>query len=482
VLAGKATAALTEAADHAARMHSHEGGLEMIEQALASASDPETEAMLWQRAARSASALARHDAAVGYACRALDWFRKHRGPADIAEAASLVGDVLCNAFRPREAIEVLEPIVEAEPEFSEPAAVAAGAKLARAYLMAIRDVDAANMADRVIDPAERLGLMPTIVDTLVTRGTALGNLGRMHEAIAMLQGASRYAQDHDLPIAQMRAANNAGHLLAFDDHAEAMENCRQGMEQANRLGDVRFAASFAWAVAAYLDRDGRFDEAQALRDEIRDRYELPPDSRLWFELTDLTARVERGDADAVDPAYAAASSSLDEANPQSRGGVAIARAKLDILAGRFESAYDGLMGVEVALRYPEHLAVATVAAAMLGDLERLETVAAAVESSPARGRILGSVAATVAGAQAAIRGNADQAVAAFTSALAFRYLRLDRANLQALFATLVGRDVREARQASDAAFELLTEVGATAYMDLYAAGMPPASERRAAGG
>jgi hypothetical protein len=50
-----------------------------------------------------------------------------------------------------------------------------------------------------------------------------------------------------------------------------------------------------------------------------------------------------------------------------------------------------------------------------------------------------------------------------------------------LLATLVGRDNTEARRASDAAFALYDEVGAKAYLDLYAAGMPPAGERRAAG-
>ena len=62
-----------------------------------------------------------------------------------------------------------------------------------------------------------------------------------------------------------------------------------------------------------------------------------------------------------------------------------------------------------------------------------------------------------------------------------RFLRLEGANLQALFATLVGREVPEARKSSDAAFEVFTEAGATAYLDLYAAGMPPSDAQRAAG-
>ncbi len=108
-------------------------------------------------------------------------------------------------------------------------------------------------------------------------------------------------------------------------------------------------------------------------------------------------------------------------------------------------------------------------------------MADALASSPARGRILSSLRDGVAGALAALHGRRDEAVAAFTRSLAFRYLRLDRATMQALFATMVGRDVPEGREASDAAFDVLAAVGANAYLDLYAAGMPPSAARLAAG-
>lgn len=480
-LAAEATAALSNAAERAAGLHSHAQALAMIEQALEFTTDPQAEATLWQRASRSAGALAQHETAIGYANQALDWYREHGDPVDIANGAALVGGELCHAFRALEAIEVLEPIVTADSTLSEPAFATAGAGLARAYLMALRDEEAAEMCDRVIGPAERFGLIPTIVDTLITRGTALGNLGRMHEAIALLQGATRDARDHDLPLAEMRSANNLGHLLAYDDHVAAMDACRTGMEQANRLGEVRFIGSFTGAVAAYFDRDGRFDEAKALRDEVRDRVELPASSLLWYELCDLTARVERGDASAVDPAYDAVRRSVDDANPQSQASVPGARATLNILTGRFEAAYDDVMSVDEAHRFSDHLGIAMIAAAMLGDIDRLEVVAEELGANPIRGRMLGAMDSAVSGALAALRGRTDEAVAGFSRALAFRFLRLDRANLQALFATLVGREVPEARKASDAAFEVFTEVGAAASLNLYAAGMPPSDAQRAAG-
>ncbi|MDJ0924594.1 MAG: adenylate/guanylate cyclase domain-containing protein [Acidimicrobiia bacterium] len=478
-LTNRATVALAEAADRASQVHSHAQGLAMIEQALIETSDVSAMAALQQRAARSASALALHEKAIDYARRALEWRRDQGTTAEVVEAAALLGEVSCNAFAPGEAIEVLEPLLQARSRFEEASVVSAGAQLARAYLMHLRDADAAELADRVIEPAERLGLVPTIIDTLITRGTALGNLGRLHEAIALLEGASRFAEEHDLPVARMRAANNVGHLLAYDDHAGAMEACRLGMEEASRLGDVGFNASFAWAVAAYLDRDGRYREAQQLRDDVRDRFELPAASRLWYKMTDLTIRVERGDSSAVDPAYEAVRRSTDDPNPQSRAWVPLALARLDLLTGEFESAYTHAMGGDKSQRFPDHLALATIAAALQQDLEKLRSVAAAVAAEPARGRMVRAIASTVAGARAALEGNTDTAVARFTDALRFRYLRLDRANLQGLFATLVGRDNREARTASDDASATFVECGAVAYLNLYSSGLPPLEEQRA---
>ena len=481
LLAADATAAISEAAERAARMHSHAQSLVLIEYALALTTDPRAKAELWQRGARSASGLAHHETAIGYAYRAFDWYQERGTAADIAAAAALVGEELCHAFRALEAIEVLEPIVDADPSLSEPAVVAAAAGLARAYLMALRDREAADMGSRIMDPAERLGLLPIIVDGLITSGTALGNLGRMHEAIALLQGATRYARESDLPLAELRAANNLGHLLAFDDHTAAMETCRSGMEQANRLGHVGLIGSFTWAVAAYLDRDGRYDEAQALRDEVRERIEMSEASALWYHLTDLTIRVERGDRAALEPAYEAVRRSVDDANPQSETAAPLARARLNLLSGRFEAAVQDMMDVAEPHRLPDHLMIAMLAAAMLGDIDRLETVAAGLRSGPWRGRMIDGVGSAVDGALAALRGRTEEAVAGFSRALAFRWLQMDRALLEALFATLIDSAVPEARKASEHAFEVFSEAGAAGLLDVFGEAMPLTNGQSAKG-
>ncbi|MCP4305378.1 MAG: AAA family ATPase [bacterium] len=480
-LAAEATTALSDAADRAAGLHSHAQALAMIEHALTFVTDPAVRADLMQRAARSASALARHQTAVGYATQAFDWYRTHGDADDIADAAALLGNWLCHAFRAPVAIEVLEPIVGADPGFSSPAVVGAASGLARAYLMTLRNREAAELGDRLMGPAERFGLLSTIVNTLITRGTALGNLGRLHEAIALLRGAAQYAQEHDQALPEMRAANNLGHLLAYDDHAGAMDACRMGMEQANRLGDVRFIGSFTWAVAAYLDRDGRPQEARALRAEARERVELPGSSIVWYDLSDLIVRVEYGDESAIDAAYAALERSIDEENPQSEAALPFTRARLKMITGELDAAYTVAMSVDGAHLLPDHLAVATSAAALLGNTDQLQVVIDALASSRTRGRMVVATSDVALASKAALEGRTEEAVAGFLRALSFGWLRLDRATLQGLFAAVVGREVAEARQASDAACQFLSDIGATAYLDLYAAGMPPIAEERASG-
>ncbi len=480
-LTAEAATALSDAAARAAGLHSHEQALSMIEHALSMVDDPAEQATLWQRAARSAAALARDDLAIDYARRALDWHKANGSAESIAEAAWLVANVSSHGFRPTGAIEALEPIVAADAEMVATSTVRAAAELARAYLMALRDSEAAETSERAITRAEQLGLGDTIVDIMVTRGTALGNLGRFHEAISLLQGSSGMARSRDLPLAEMRAINNLGHLLASDDHQAALEVCRRGLEMANRLGDVRFMGWFSWAVAAYLERDGRFGEAQQIRDDIRERVELPPRSRAWYELTDLTAQALQGDKDSAAAALELARDSIDPDNPQSQVSSPILRAELLWLTGEFEDSYKQALEVEHKALLPDHLVVAFYSAAMLRHRDKLQRVAASVGSCKTRGRIVTIVELATGGALAALDGRAEEAVGKFGRALDLGLLRLDRARLQAVFALLVGREVRQAQQAGDAAYECFAQSGAVAYTELLAAGLPPSAGGRAAG-
>ncbi len=480
-LAAEAATALSEAAARAAGIHSHEQALSMIEHALSMGVDPAEQARLWQRAARSAGALAQHGMAIAYARRALEWHRESGSAESVAEAAWLVGNLACHGFKPAEAILVLEPIVAADAEMVAASTVQVASELARAYLMALRNSEAAEVSERAITRAEELQLDDTIVDTLITRGTALGNLGRFHEAIALLGGASEMARSRDLPMAEMRAINNLGHLLANDDHQAALEACRRGMEMANRLGDVRFIGSFSWAVGAYLERDGQFAAAQQIRDDVRERVELPPRSQDWYDLTDLTAAAKQGDRAAAAAALELVRGSVDPDNPQSEAASPIQRAALLWLIGEFEDAYEQALAFKEDTLVPDNLVAAFYAAAMLRHRDKLEHVAASFALCQARGRIVTIFELATAAALAALDGRTEEAVGKFGKAISLGLLRLDRARLQSVFALLVGRDDSQAQRAGDEALEVFSECGAHAYVELLAPESYGQAEERAAG-
>jgi hypothetical protein len=279
----------------------------------------------------------------------------------------------------------------------------------------------------------------------------------------------------------MRADNNLGHLLAWHDHEAALSACRRGMEMANRLGDVRFIASFSWAVAAYLDLDGQFEEARRIRDDAREKVELPQDSQLWYERKDLTAAAIQGDQIAADTALDLARRMDDSNNPQAQAASPAQRAELLWLAGEFEAAYDQALELEHNSPLPDNYLIAFYAAAMLGHRDKLERIAEGLGRCSARGRLVTLLELSVAGAIAALDGRTDDAIGEFSEALGLGLLRLERALAQAVFAAVVGRDVAQARQAGDAAYQVFADTGATAYIELLAPGLPSEAGGRAAG-
>ncbi len=134
------------------------------------------------------------------------------------------------------------------------------------------------------------------------------------------------------------------------------------------------------------------------------------------------------------------------------------------------------------LRYPEHLGTAMLAAGLSGNVAGLDTIVSGLDMSPVRGRMVQVIRMATEACRAALDGRTNDAIAGFVRALEHRSLRLDRAQVQGLFAAVVGTDAAEARRASEEAFAAFSEVGAAAYLDLFAAGMPQTPGRLAAGG
>src|SRR5262249_37144204 len=153
---------------------------------------------------------------------AIGWHRERADPAGVALASASLASTLLMTERREVAMQVLEEAAADPPDADSEAGIALAAELARAYMLSNRATEALGWSERALIPAERLGLVPSIVDVLVSKADALSEVGRTREAIALLTGALRLAEEHDLARPRLRALNNLAGQLLLDDPATAV--------------------------------------------------------------------------------------------------------------------------------------------------------------------------------------------------------------------------------------------------------------------
>jgi class 3 adenylate cyclase/tetratricopeptide (TPR) repeat protein len=241
-LAVQARIALRAAAERAAALGSHEQAVTFLRQALTVTEDPAEEADLLERAGESASAAAHHDEAEALLRQAV---ALHRGRGDrpaAARATAVLGRALVTPYRTEQAIAVLEPAAAEFADLSLDAGlVGVLSQLARALMLEESHERSIAMADLALAAAERADLVALVADTLVTKGSALGSIGRVYEGIAMIEGALRLADRNGLVVPALRARLNLGTLLVEGDRRASMESDRIGLAEARRLGQRRLS-------------------------------------------------------------------------------------------------------------------------------------------------------------------------------------------------------------------------------------------------
>lgn len=316
-LAARARGALRNAVRRASDLHSHQQALSLVDQALAITTDPTEQAQLWEIAAASANALIRVTEAIDHARRALGVYGLGGDGAETIRAATLLATILSDHGRPLEAVAVLEPIFEAQSDPSAPTLMTLTAALARAHMLLGEDSASANIAEQALVPAELAEDMPVLVDALITRATALSNLGRVKEGTALLKGAIDLAEAYQLPRAALRAINNLLTVLSADDRHDASRLQTAGLEQARRIGDRFWIVRFAFFVAMDLVDEGRFDQAVALLNEF-DPSEMDHIHAGWFKWGADRVALLRGEVGALDRAVEALSLWKDDPDPRPR--------------------------------------------------------------------------------------------------------------------------------------------------------------------
>ncbi len=264
-LAGQARLALRGAAERAAALGANDQAARFLEQAISVTGDPAQQAELLERAAEVMELAGRHADAESCLHRAIEIHRAAGDRPAAARATALLGRTLLDARRSDAARDLLDTAVAEFADLAgDPPFIALEGQLARAYFFLGDNRRAVEVADRVLGQAEHADLVAILADTLITRGSALANLGRSREGVGVIEIGERLARENGWIQTLLRALVNRSVNGYFDDPPRALEAAAEGLVLARRTGDLGSAVLHTTGLAfGRLDR-GEWDEALAL--------------------------------------------------------------------------------------------------------------------------------------------------------------------------------------------------------------------------
>ncbi len=485
-LAAQARIALRAAAERAIALGSHDQALAFLQQALTITSDPAEEAELLERAGESASAGAHHHQAEALLRRAIELQRERGDRAAAARAVTALGRALLGPFRTEQAVTLLEPAAEEFADLgTEAAFVALLGQLARAYMMRGDTERAIQVADRVLEAAERADLVALVADALVTKGTTLGGLGRGYEGLGGIETGLHLAERHGLAVTVGRARLNRGWLLSPGDPREALANDRVGLADARRLGqrawsdvfltnaavNARWTGDWDWALleleemlAGNVEREGRIICLSAM---------IQIGALRGDPVAELLAEVERLAEDATDR--------------QILAGVDGARAASIMVSGELIPAAEAYRRAAAFTTgaTADYVALAARAAIRAGDPISATSDLADLVKTGVRGPAVDARRLSIQAGLFALDGRRSEALARYRDAVErFRDsgLPLDEALTAIEMATLLDPAEPEVREALDAGREILVRLRARpllAQLDAAAAQSEDTARQRA---
>lgn len=285
----------------------------------------------------------------------------------------LTGKIANESRRPERGVELLRPHLDPRPDLStDPYLARAAVELARSELLIGNDAAAAQLADDALGAVERLGLVDSIADALITRGTALA-FSRNTQALALLHGALQLCRDNDLSATGLRCLINIGY--ASSTLSESYQATVEAFAEAKRVGDRSHASFIACNLAGYQLEAFEFDEAESLLAEPI-YLDAPFDQSSRFGMLGWAAGC-RGDLDSAKELYDRAVEIADSVrDPQALMNAKRVASVISLLNGDVASGF-----AIHEQRFAEHqigqgFAVASAfdVAALAGDAEMLQRV------------------------------------------------------------------------------------------------------------
>jgi class 3 adenylate cyclase/tetratricopeptide (TPR) repeat protein len=416
-LSAQARVALRAAAERASALGSHDQAVAFLRQAISVTADEVELADLLDAAGIASQVRQRFAQAESLHREALARREAIGDRPKIVQTITRLAQTTIRAFRFDPTTQLLEEAIDRFADLSgEPVFAALEGQLARVYMLSGRSAESLPIAERVLEVAEREELTELAADTLITKGTALENVGRHFEAIGLIEAGRRLAEQSGHTTLLMRAVNNLSSVLADDDPRAGLEIARGGLELTARNGERGFTL-LDNAVSGSI-RVGEWDWALAEL-ETSAAEETDPLARSVALAAIYEIRAYRGEDNAELRAEFDATAAMvaDEASRETAGTLVQAIGAL--AEGDLGAAQDR------GRRYAEiwsqggatGLRIAAHAAAWSGDLVGLRAALDALKGLNRHGRGVTAEHTAIGAAIAALEGRADEALAMYREAL-----------------------------------------------------------------
>ncbi len=278
----QARLALKAAAERAIGLGAYDQALTFLDQAIEVTTDPVETADLHERAGDGAVPAGRWEAAHAHYRQAISAYRVLGDRPAVARATGAIAAALIGSGRTTEAIAFLEPAVgEFADLANHPTGIALVGQLARAYFMGDDNRQAIEVADRVLEAAEHADLPAIVADTLVTRGTALADIGRPIEGVSAILAGRDLAEARGLSMTVLRADNNHAFAESYRDPLAGLDTSRAGVVLARRLGIRAWIPVFVQNIGEFALRTGEWSLAMTdLTNAIAEGFEAIAEASL----------------------------------------------------------------------------------------------------------------------------------------------------------------------------------------------------------
>ncbi|MFV2074145.1 MAG: AAA family ATPase, partial [Thermoanaerobaculales bacterium] len=297
-------------------------------------------------------------------------------------AVALAGWVANETRRPTQALEMMTSHLDAHPDLLADCYLARVAVyLSRALMLTGDNAAAAPLADEALGAAEHFGLIEEVADAMITRGTALSG-DRIHQAMALLQGALALSREHGLTASEWRALVNIGY--ASPDLAETMAASQEAFDSAKRVGDRAQTTFVAGNVVSHALFTLDLDAAERVLEDDP-VWSDSPGNRITRLAYRIRVELYRGDRERVEALLAEATDLLsEEAEVQQKLNLERARAFVDMAGGCYRAVF------ELGRRHFEELPfapgvsveLAVNGAALSGDPEQLREAEKMAQTLP----------------------------------------------------------------------------------------------------